>query len=409
MPEMKASQDEQYPCPECGALNPLAAQRCSNCETTLIHSTLSLTRAEIDERNATFRIAPDQGSPYTVQLIQPLLNIGSSSNQEIHLQASGIAAYHARIRQEGILYRLYNLSTPRGVLVNEAEVQASQLLHDGDKVRLQDAEGQGVNITYSNPIERALAPKGGGGTYSLERLPFIIGRDPAANLNLDSLAVSWRHAMVTEKGGHVLEDLGSANGTFVNDRPIKGQYRLRQGDNIRIDQTLLVYLGKSLKRLAALQKYQLDAVDLEMTYRTGLPRKSLTTMKLVSLSIQPQEFVAIIGGSGSGKSTLLRALNGVNRATSGKVLVNGDNLYLNYEIYQPVIGYVPQSDIVHDDLTVYQSLWFGARLRFPNEQEVPRRQRIARVLDDLELKDFENRLVRNLSGGQKKRVSIAQE
>ena len=60
-----------------------------------------------------------------------------------------------------------------------------------------------------------MTPKAGG-TYSLEHLPFIIGRDPATDLNLDSLAVSWRHALINDRGGHMLEDLGSANGTFVD-------------------------------------------------------------------------------------------------------------------------------------------------------------------------------------------------
>src|SRR4051794_26943201 len=118
MPAMNTPQDDQQPCPKCGTLNPRDAQRCSNCNTILIHSTLSLHRAEIDERNPTFRIAPDGGSPYTIQLIRPLLNIGTSSTQEIQIAAAGISAYHARIKQEGIVYRLYNLTTPRGVVVN---------------------------------------------------------------------------------------------------------------------------------------------------------------------------------------------------------------------------------------------------------------------------------------------------
>ncbi|MFN7210804.1 MAG: ATP-binding cassette domain-containing protein, partial [Aggregatilineales bacterium] len=147
-----------------------------------------------------------------------------------------------------------------------------------------------------------------------------------------------------------------------------------------------------------------------MTYRTGwLGRLTLNTMREVSIAVQPREFVAIIGGSGSGKSTLLRALNGAQPATSGKVLINGDDLYQNYETYQPIIGYVPQTDIVQDALSVYQTLYYGAKMRFPNEPEESRQQRIKRVLEALELTDFAERLVGQLSGGQRKRVSIALE
>src|SRR6185295_16133028 len=80
-----------------------------------------------------------------------------------------------------------------------------------------------------------------------------------------------------------------------------------------------------------------------------------------------------------------------------------------YEIYQPIIGYVPQADIVHDKLSVYESLSFGARLRFPNEPKASREQRIKRALDALELTEYKDSLVGKLSGGQKKRVSIALE
>ncbi|MCS6872953.1 MAG: ABC transporter ATP-binding protein, partial [Anaerolineae bacterium] len=79
------------------------------------------------------------------------------------------------------------------------------------------------------------------------------------------------------------------------------------------------------------------------------------------------------------------------------------------EIYQPIIGYVPQTDIVQDALTVYQTLYYGAKMRFPNEPDESRQQRIQKVLEVLELTDFRDRLVGRLSGGQRKRVSIALE
>lgn len=372
--------------------------------------TLSVSRSEIDSRDPTLRIQPDGGSPFTALVVQRTLNIGSEPHQDIPIQAAGIATRHARLLQEGTSYRIFDL-TDGGLLVNNQPIEGSLLLRDGDVIRLQDRSGAGATLIFSNPIERALGSESIGRTYPLDVSPCIIGRDPEAHIHLSSLAVSWHHAIITQQGNaHIIVDDDSVNGTFVNDRKLTAPHRLRPDDVIRIDQALFVYNGKALTRLAAAQKLEIDAYDLNMTYRTGwLGRLTLNTMREVSIAVQPREFVAIIGGSGSGKSTLLRALNGAQPATSGKVLINGDDLYQNYETYQPIIGYVPQTDIVQDALSVYQTLYYGAKMRFPNEPEESRQQRIKRVLEALELTDFAERLVGRLSGGQRKRVSIALE
>ncbi len=372
--------------------------------------TLSVSRSEIDSRDPTLRVQPDGGNPFTALVVQRTLNIGSEPHQDIPIQAAGIATRHARLLQEGTSYRIFDL-TDGGLLVNNQPIEGSLLLRDGDIIRLQDRSGVGATLIFSNPIERALGSESIGRTYPLDVSPCIIGRDPEAHIHLSSLAVSWHHATITQQGNaHIIVDNDSVNGTFVNDRKLTAPHRLRPDDVIRIDQALFVYNGKGLTRLAAAQKLEIDAYDLNMTYRTGwLGRLTLNTMREVSIAVQPREFVAIIGGSGSGKSTLLRALNGAQPATSGKVLINGDDLYQNYGTYQPIIGYVPQTDIVQDALSIYQTLYYGAKMRFPNEPEESRQQRIKRVLEALELTDFAERLVGRLSGGQRKRVSIALE
>jgi ABC transport system ATP-binding/permease protein len=374
------------------------------------NATLSLSRAEINERDPSFRITPDDKSPYTVLLTQHMLNIGSEARQDISIQVAGIDPRHARIVLEGVTYRLYDLTEYGGVQVRGRSIDGSVVLKDGDLLRLQDQQGRGANLVYSNPVERALGSASVGRLYPLDKSPFIIGRDPAAGLKLDTLAVSWHHCEITEQNGaHLLRDLGSTNGTFVNDRKLNAPYRLQAEDVIRVDLALLVYKGKGLFRLPSTQAYQIDGVNLGMTYQIGFPPKPLNTMRNASIAIRPKEFIAIIGGSGSGKSTLMRALNGANHATEGETLINGLNLYQNYELYQPIIGYVPQTDIVQDALTVEQSLYFGARLRFPNESKPQLLDRVTRVLEVLELTDFRQRFVGRLSGGQRKRVSIAME
>ncbi len=401
---------DQKPCPECGTLNPADAMVCSNCGASLMR-TLVQHLGEIDERDPTFRVLPAKGDPYTVRLGKRVMTLGREEGQDVRIESPGVSPRHARIMSEGSGYRLFDITTGKGVLINNQPVD-SALLRDGDVIRLQDANGTGVTIAYSNPVERST-----GGTSSIGRLypfqqfPFTIGRAPDSSVKLDALAVSWHHAQINVQGNHhIITDLKSANGTFVNERKVTGVTRLQKDDVIRIDKVLLVYSEQGLQRLASAQQFQLDGRELEMTYHEGFIRRTQkNTLRDVTLSIHPNEFVAVIGGSGSGKSTLLRALNGAARATGGEVLVNGDNFYTHYTMYQPIIGYVPQADIVQNDLTVRQALTFGARLRFPNEPPESREQRVSRVIDDLELEDYDKQLIRSLSGGQKKRVNIALE
>ena len=127
----------------------------------------------------------------------------------------------------------------------------------------------------------------------------------------------------------------------------------------------------------------------------------------ITLAIEPGQFVALVGGSGAGKSTLMRTLLGIEKTTNGAVFLNGDNLRQNFNIYRNQIGYVPQDDIVHADLTVEEVLSYAAKLRLPPDTDV--QQVVAKTLEDIEMTHRRKALVKQLSGGQRKRVSIGVE
>ncbi len=140
----------------------------------------------------------------------------------------------------------------------------------------------------------------------------------------------------------------------------------------------------------------------------GSDKKNI--LENVSLTIYPGELVAILGGSGAGKTTLMNAINGFEPATRGSVYINGNDLYKNYQIYKGKIGYVPQQDIVYDNLTMADMLTYVAKLRLPGDfskDELSRRVDEVLVAMGLEKQKFT--LIKKMSGGQKKRASIAVE
>ena len=172
--------------------------------------------------------------------------------------------------------------------------------------------------------------------------------------------VNQVHAEVRRREGQVvIQDMGSSNGTYVNGMQVQ-EKELREGDVVRIGPNQLVLKDGRLQLMSEEGRLRLDAFHLVKTVGKG--KRILND---VSLSIKPQEFVAVVGGSGAGKSTLVTALCGFKPATEGAVLLNGVDLYRNFAAYRNEMGYVPQDDIIHVDLTVRKALDYAAKLRMP--------------------------------------------
>jgi ABC-type multidrug transport system ATPase subunit/ABC-type multidrug transport system permease subunit len=150
---------------------------------------------------------------------------------------------------------------------------------------------------------------------------------------------------------------------------------------------------------------RIDAIDLKL-----VSKKRVVLLNNISLSIPAGSLVAIVGSSGSGKSTLINTLTGFRIAQSGKILYNGHNFYQHASTFREQLGYVPQDDIVHPGLTVERALYYAAKMRLPAKYTRQQLQeRIDAVLQAVELTERRTLLISKLSGGQRKRVSIALE
>ena len=134
----------------------------------------------------------------------------------------------------------------------------------------------------------------------------------------------------------------------------------------------------------------------------------------VSFRAKSGELIGIMGSSGAGKSTLLNVLNGNLVPTKGRVLINNINLHLDRKSAEGIIGYIPQDDLLMDELSVYQNLYYNTKLSYGSRDEIAINQKVSELLDDLGLAETREMRVGNpmdktISGGQRKRLNIALE
>ncbi|HEU5425112.1 MAG TPA: FHA domain-containing protein, partial [Nitrolancea sp.] len=232
-----------------------------------------------------------------------------------------------------------------------------------------------------------------------------IGRAPENDVVINDLLVSRNHAELHREGGqYVLVDLDSANGTYVNGKRIT-RAPIGAGDYITIGHYLFRLAGGALEEYIDTGEITFEALDL--TVRTDAGGVLLDD---VSFSLQRCGLLAVVGPSGAGKSTLLNALTGFRPADDGRVLYNDRDLYDNYDDLRQRIGYVPQDDVLHPQLTVRRALQFAAALRFPTDTaEAERDRRVEEVMGELGLAQRADLPISRLSGGQRKRASIALE
>ena len=149
-------------------------------------------------------------------------------------------------------------------------------------------------------------------------------------------------------------------------------------------------------------------VNLEERTATEFFRKKYL-LRDIHMYIRPGHMVLLLGGSGAGKTTFVNAVNGYEPAKA-EVVINGQNMYKNYKHMQYDIGFVPQLDLMRGCDTVYRTLMDAATLRLPSSfSKAERRERVEEVMEMFGLTPVENSLVSKLSGGQRKRLSIAME
>lgn len=203
--------------------------------------------------------------------------------------------------------------------------------------------------------------------------------------------------ILTVNGKPVIQEVVSV---FTQGAVLRGQ-RIQA---LYYSDVLKFFIGKKEER-----PIQLKAENLEFNFPNG--KKGLHALNITSHS---GELVGIMGSSGAGKSTLLSVLNGTSPVSSGRLLLNGKDVYKDARVLEGMIGNIPQDDLLIEELSVFQNLFYNTKLVFGKDSDEEIKVRVMEMLDSLGLTETAdlkvgNPLNKTISGGQRKRLNIALE
>lgn len=325
------------------------------------------------------------------------------NNEDLGIKDPRVSRNHLEIKTEKDVIYLRDTSN-NGTFIKGKRVEKDKWrqINDGDKIDLtidgkvsiSIGKSNKTNKNTSNSFLRLLEQKG----------KITIGRNSDLDLVLTDKSISRTHAIVEKKGNQVFVTDLSLNGVYINGKRIQNKSILAKRDELRIGLNTfsLSQEAKDFKTETAIQ-----VKNLSFNYANGI-----IGLQETSFQLEKEKMIALMGPSGCGKSTLLKLLNGFYTPSRGSVSIFGIDLIQNFDILKQFIGYVPQENIVHEDLTVDEAMYFTAKLRLGNIVKSDELQeRIDSILSSLKIDDKEIRgsHIAALSGGQKKRVSIAVE
>lgn len=350
---------------------------------------------------------------------------GRSPQCEFVLRRNNVAEHQFTLHCEQGNWIMQDAGGPRGTWYNNRYVHAGERcrLQPGDLVGLDtNDDASTLEITFRveeirAAVAGAAAPRGETAESAVlreldvkKKKRVLVGRGEDCDVVLTSDRVSRHHCELVYKDGHVeLHDLGSTNGTFLNGARVASAV-VGEGAVINVPTQVFAFSCGVLHYYEHKVGISVELVNVRKTVKdrgTGQPRDLVDGTSLI---VDPNSFVVLVGGSGTGKSSLLTCITGAAPCTGGSVCFDKLDTAANRNAFDAIVGYVPQKDIMHDGLTVEQSLMFTAKLRIARDATKAELQAaVGRALALVDLTGNEKTMIRDLSGGQRKRVSIAME
>ena len=350
--------------------------------------------------------------PYDVPLSKDRMTIGRGEHVDIDIESALIS----RQSPQGVLsfengsWYYQDAGSVNGTFINgilywrDHGNLAKIMLNDGDVLDI-DAEHHGQ---HPNGLRIQLLK----GTccsykaYLLKNERTLIGRSHECDVCIPSIRVSRKNAYIQRKGDQfVLDVVPNSAPVYVNRQLVQSAVTLVSRDLIDFSGTTAMFGGDSLYVNQA--SVTQGGVVLQVR---DIVRTEKGKLNHVSFDIHKGELVAIIGGSGAGKTTLLKAISGSEHPVSGTVLYNGLDLFAQHDLLKSQIGFVPQKDIMHQDMSLHTMLQYAAKLRLQDDVSAEEQnERVEQVMEELNISGARNTSLKKVSGGQKKRASIAIE
>lgn len=346
------------------------------------------------------------------QMKKSRITIGRGHDNEIMLESPCVSHDHGVLIMERGKVWYQDLNSSNGTYVDA--LGNKKYLHQSSAV-VELRDGMVLNIGGMGKenavylLYSLCLPSEGWKKISINRKRLTMGRASGNDIVLAHPAISRTHAAIEPTdNGYELTDISGRNGTLLNGRTLEGRAVLKECDIIQILAYQMIYMKGTVFYKTTSEGISLNVEHIDKWVGKGNKRKQL--LHDVNLQIESNEFVAIIGGSGAGKTTLMNAISCFDRQFTGHVYCNGLDLLSNFKYMKSIIGYVPQEDIIYQNLTLRRMLEYTARLKMPDDVSKQERERqIDNVLEMVELTPQQNTYIRKLSGGQKKRASIAVE
>lgn len=339
------------------------------------------------------------------------------SDRDITLESQIVGRKHGEFlydSQEDSYYYIDNNSV-NGTYINGSRLERCNergseafKLSDGDIIRvdrsvLNDPHQESVLMIFS----RSFDVDEKWNIYNIEsRQPITIGRGDGSSIKLDDMMVSKAHAEIrqTDKGV-ILYDKKSQNGISVNGWEVRGHRNIFDHDVIKIANTTFIIAGSKIIYNSSNEQSGCLSVNIE---RKTVNFGKKTLLRDIHFEVDKGDFVLILGGSGAGKTTLVKAILGDGK-TEGTVVLDGQNLYTNFKSMKSRIGLVPQFLTLRTSDTVFATLMDVADIKLDKKyySKMDKRQRVEDIIHKVGVDLLKDSLIKNLSGGQKKKVSVA--
>ena len=326
-----------------------------------------------------------------------ILKIGRNEQNNICFSTKIISSYHAEIKYQNNRIFIKDSSSTNGTFVNEVKIQQNEWIEIKDQdIVFFDRNG------ITKMIVQQVTNSSQNTSSKTNKKTLIIGRSSDCDIVIrDDKFVSRTHASLekVDDNNYELRDLQSSNGVFVHGKKILVA-QLKANDVFFIGRTCVSVTGeiKNLDKSTAIK-----LKNVSKSFDENVVLNDLT------LEIEPNTLTAIMGPSGCGKTTLFHIMLGLTDCSAGDISLFDLNTKNHFNDIKRQIGYVPQIDTIHLELTVFQSIYFSAKIRLEDKTETEINEKINYLLKKLGIEHIKNNLNSAISGGQRKRVCIAIE